>query len=79
MEMDFGPADNLVPLLEQELAGTWPKQGDDLTVVYRANTQASKTKSKPAVPGRPKPRKSNATTEIDMTEGDEDGAGADAI
>jgi DNA polymerase epsilon subunit 3 len=67
IEMDFGPADNLVPLLEQELAGMWHRWSR-LTIVYRSNTQASKTKAKPTGPGRGKPRKSNADTTVEDEE-----------
>ncbi|GFZ45492.1 hypothetical protein JCM24511_03218 [Saitozyma sp. JCM 24511] len=69
-ELDFGPSDNLVPLLEHELAA------------YRTHVQAVKAaKGKPAGPGRGKGRRStnvNQEEDVDMdgggaADGDEDG------
>ncbi|KAK8866137.1 hypothetical protein IAR55_001288 [Kwoniella newhampshirensis] len=61
-ELDFGPADALVPLLEQELAA------------YRANVQRAKAAKKPSGPGRGKgPRKSTGTVQgddVEMGEGE---------
>jgi len=73
IDLDFGPADNLVPILEHELA------------VYRNNLQAAKaSKAKPPGPGRGRRRKSDATGDVDMTgengdEGDDDEGGEDEI
>ncbi|KAK1925461.1 histone-fold-containing protein [Papiliotrema laurentii] len=68
-EMDFGPADNLVPLLEVELAA------------YRALNQSSKsskssstTTKQPASTGRARGRKSNVT-EQGADEDEDDDAG----
>lgn len=84
-ELDFGPSDNLVPLLEHELAGkccstTFRAALDSLA--YRTHVQAVKAaKGKPAGPGRGKGRRStnvNQEEDVDMdgggaADGDEDG------
>ncbi|WVQ92369.1 hypothetical protein IAS59_006178 [Cryptococcus gattii] len=75
-EMDFGPADALVPIMEQELAA------------FRNIQQRAKAAKKPPGPGRGRgPRKSAASTradeDVDMVEegdageGDGDGVGED--
>ncbi|CAD6575340.1 MAG: hypothetical protein TREMPRED_001357 [Tremellales sp. Tagirdzhanova-0007] len=66
VELDFGPADNLLPLLEIELAA------------YRNNVLAAKaSKVKPSGPGRGRGRRSNAGQEdVEMGEGG-DGDGFD--
>lgn len=74
--MDFGPAENLVPLLEQELAGEvidCEKTVHGLHSAFRANVLASKAKAKPPGPGRGRARKSNAATDVEMAS-----VGADA-
>ncbi|RXK39769.1 hypothetical protein M231_02962 [Tremella mesenterica] len=62
-EMDFGPADDLIPILEHELAA------------YRANVQANKSAKKAVNPGpggKRGPRKSNAATDVEEEQGDEE-------
>jgi len=74
--MDFGPAENLVPVLEQELAGESCATENTvhcLPSAFRANVLASKAKAKPPGPGRGRARKSNAATDVEMAS-----VGADA-
>lgn len=63
-DLDFGPADALVPLLEQELAA------------FRANVAASKAaKVKPPGPGRGRRRQSAPGEESMVVDDDEEGEG----
>lgn len=85
-DLDFGPADNLVPLLEHELAGehrfsrsavglcgsAGRGEAADLAA-YRNLAQAAKlSKSKAAGPGRGKKRKSNVAGEEGAADGEDD-------
>ncbi|WRT64365.1 uncharacterized protein IL334_001297 [Kwoniella shivajii] len=67
-DLDFGPADALVPLLEQELQS------------YRNIVAAAKLAKKGPAPAKGKGRKSTGTvndTDVEMVEDDEDEAGDD--
>lgn len=69
-EMDFGPADVLIPLLEKELAGETTLINPTIChahadqSAYRANVLASKTnKARPNAAGRGRGRKSQVQAE----------------
>ncbi|ODN92027.1 hypothetical protein L198_05699 [Cryptococcus wingfieldii CBS 7118] len=72
-EMDFGPADALVPIMEQELAA------------YRNHQAKAKANKKPPGPGRGRgPRKSAASKaggdeDVEMAEGGEEGDEVDEM
>lgn len=88
--MDFGPADALVPIMEQELAGVsihlkgWIlnelMNPDAMFLAFRNIQQRAKAAKKPPGPGRGRgPRKSAASTradeDVDMVEEGDAGEG----